>query len=108
VELPSYPNPRTVDERSVIKAAKDKFTVHKRRALSIPNQDVNYILDFYHQLRERGIPVSAQVLAIELQRISPQLNHVAVEVIRRHVLCIMKKNNIIHGCVTHKAQNIYY
>jgi hypothetical protein len=91
VELPSYPNPRTVDERSVIKAAKDKFTVHKRRALSIPNQDVNYILDFYHQLWERGIPVSAQVLAIELQRISPQLNHVAVEVIRHRVLCIMKK-----------------
>jgi len=108
VELPAYPNPRTVDERSVIKAAKDNVTVHKGRASSIPNQDVNYILDFYHQLRERGIPVSALVLAIELQRVSPQLNHVAVEVLRRRVLRIMKKNNITHRCVTHKAQNIHY
>ena len=91
VELPAYPNPRTVDERSVIKAAKDNVTVHKGRASSISNQDVNYILDLYHQLWERGIPVSAQVLAIELQRVSPQLNHVAVEVLRRRVLRIMKK-----------------
>ena len=80
VELPAYPNPCTVDEQSVIKAAKDNDTVHKGCASSIPNQEVNYILDFYHQLRECGIPVSAQVLAIELQRVSPQLNHVAVEV----------------------------
>jgi hypothetical protein len=93
-----------VDERSVIKAAKDNVTVHKGRASSIPNQEVNYILDFYHQLQERGIPVSAQVLVIELQRVSPQLNHVAIQAIRRHVLCIMKKKNITHRCVTHKAK----
>jgi hypothetical protein len=61
-----YPTPRTVDERSVIKAAKDNVTVHKGRASSIPNHEVDYILDFYHQLWEHGIPVSSQVLAIEL------------------------------------------
>jgi hypothetical protein len=95
VELPAYPNACMVDEQSVIKAAKDNVTVHKGRASSIPNQEVNYIMDFYHPLWEHGMPVSAQVLAIELQRVSPQLNHVAIAAIRHRVLRIMKKKTLL-------------
>jgi hypothetical protein len=52
--------------------------------------------------------VSSELLAIELQRMSPKLNHVDVPALCHQVLCIMKNNNITHRCVTHKAQNVHY
>jgi len=108
MELPAYPTPRTIEERSVIKAAKQNVTLHKGRPGTLSHDEAHYILDFYEQLRERGIPVDSQLLAIELQRFSPQLNQVSIVILRRRVLRVMKKNNITHRCVTHKAQNIHY
>jgi hypothetical protein len=40
----------------------------------------NHILQFYEQLHEHGIPVCSQLLAIELQRFSPQLNQLSVAI----------------------------
>jgi hypothetical protein len=108
MDVPAYPTPRTVDERSVIKASKVNVTNHKGRASTIPHDMIQYMLEYFEQLRELGIPVSSQLLAIELQRISPELYHVDLAVLRRRVLIIMKKNNITHRCVTHKAQNIHF
>jgi phage-related baseplate assembly protein len=102
-ELPLYPTPHTVEERTVIKASECHVMNHKGCASSIPHDQVLYMLQFYEQLHEHGIPVSSQVLAIVLQRISPQLNNVDVAPLQRQVLRIMKYNNINHCCVTHKA-----
>jgi L-2-hydroxyglutarate oxidase LhgO len=54
------------------------------------DEEVNYIMEFYKQLWKHGLPMSSQLLAIELQRVSPQLNHVDIAVLCHHVLCIMK------------------
>ncbi len=70
MELPAYPTPRTIEERSVIKAAKQNVTLHKGRPGTLSHDEAHYILDFYEQLRERGIPVDSQLLAIES---SPQI-----------------------------------
>jgi transposase-like protein len=107
-DLPAYPIPRTVEERGVIKAAKTNLTVHKGPAFMMCDDATNHIIQCYEQLRERGIPVSSQLLAIELQRFSPELNEVSVTNLRRRVLRLMKKNNVTHRCVTHKAQNIHF
>jgi hypothetical protein len=90
MELPAYPMPHTVDEQSVIKAEKQNVTVHKGHPGMVSHNEAMYTLDFYEQLHERGIPVSSQLLAIEWQRFSPQLNQVVLQ------------------CVTHKAQNIHF
>ena len=92
----------------MIKAAKQNVTLHKGHPGTLSHDEALYILDFYEQLHERGIPVDSQLLAIELQRFSPQLNQVSIVILRRRVLRVMKKNNITHRCVTHKAQNIHY
>jgi hypothetical protein len=108
MELPAYPTPCTVEEQSVIKAAKQNVTVHKGHPGMISHDEAMYILDFYEQLHEHGIPVSSQLLAIVLQWFSPQLNQVSVVILQCHVLHMMKNNNITHQCVTHKAQNIHF
>jgi hypothetical protein len=108
MELPAYQTPHTVEEQSVIKAAKQNVTLQKRRPEMFSHDEALYILDFYEQLRERGIPVNSQLLTNELQRFSPQLNQVSVVILRRRVLCVMKNNNITHRCVMHKAQNIHF
>jgi hypothetical protein len=56
----------------------------------VSDREVNYIMEFYKQLWEHGLRVSSKLLAIELQRVSPQLNHVDKAVLCHHVLCIMK------------------
>jgi len=66
MELPAYPTPRTMEEGSVIKAAKQNVTLHKSCPGTLSHDEAQYILDFYEQLRERGIPVNSQLLAIEL------------------------------------------
>jgi hypothetical protein len=66
MELPAYPTPRTMEERSVIKAAKHNVTLHKGHPGTLSHDEALYILDFYEQLHERGIPVNSQLLAIEL------------------------------------------
>jgi hypothetical protein len=92
----------------VIKAAKQNVTLHKGHPGTLSYDEALYILDFYEQLHERGIPVNSQLLAIELQRFSPQLNQVSIVILRRCVLRMMKNNNILHQCVMHKAQNIHF
>jgi hypothetical protein len=108
MELPAYPTPCTVEEQSVIKTAKQNVTVHKGHPGMISHDEAMYILDFYEQLHEHGIPVSSQLLAIVLQWFSPQLNQVSVVILQCHVLHMMKNNNITRQCVTHKAQNIHF
>ncbi len=71
------------------------LTNHKGYASSKPHDMVHHMLQFYEQLHERGIPVSSQLLAIELQRLSPKLNHVDVATLRLQVLCIMKKTTLL-------------
>jgi hypothetical protein len=96
-----------VEERSAIKASKENVTNHKGHASSIPHDIVNNMLESFEQRHECGLPVSSQLLAIELQRMSLELYHVDVATLCRRVLRIMKKN-ISHCCVTHKAQNVHY
>jgi transposase-like protein len=50
MDLPAYPIPRTVEERSVIKASKANVTNHKGHASSIPHHIVHHMLQFYEQL----------------------------------------------------------
>jgi hypothetical protein len=105
--LLAYPTPCTVEERGIIRAAKINVTVHKGGNSMIPDDAANHIIQVYEQLCECGIAVCSRLLAIELQRFSPQLNQLSLAILRRHVLCLMKRNNITHQCVTHKAQNIH-
>jgi len=65
MELPAYPTPRTIEEQSVIKAAKQNVILHKGHPGMLSHDEAHYILDFYEQVRERGIPVNSQLLAIE-------------------------------------------
>jgi hypothetical protein len=74
----------------------------------ISRDEAMYIRDFFEQLYEHGIPVSSQLLTIELQRFSFQLNQVSVVILWCCVLRMMKKNNITHQCVTCKEQNIHF
>jgi hypothetical protein len=46
-ELPAYPTPHTVEERSVFKASKCNGMNHKGHASSIPHDQVLYMLQFY-------------------------------------------------------------
>ncbi len=107
-DLPAYPTLRTVEERGIIWAAKNNVTVHKGPNSMIPDDVANHIIQFFEQLRERGISVCSQLLAIELQRFSPQLNQLSVAFLCHCVLHLMKRNNVSHWCVTHKAQNIHF
>jgi hypothetical protein len=86
MELPAYPTPRTIEERSVMKAAKQNVTLYKGRPGTLSHDEAQYILDFYEQLHECGIPVNSQLLAIKLQRFSPQLNQVSIVILWRRVL----------------------
>jgi transposase-like protein len=106
--LPHYPEPRTVEERGVIKKAKENVTLHKGRSSKLSPEHQDHIIEYYEQLRERGIPVSSQTLAIELLRVAPEFNDVDVSVIRRRVLRVMKNVYVTHRSITHKAQNIRY
>jgi transposase-like protein len=94
--LPQYPERRTVEERGVIKKSKENVTLHKGRESKISPEQQHHIIEYYEQLRERGIPVSGQSLAIELLRIAPQINDVDVSVVRRRVLRVMKNNFVTH------------
>jgi hypothetical protein len=58
----------------VIKTAKQNVAWHKGHPGRLSHDEALYILDFYEQLCERGIPVNSQLLTIELRRFSPQLN----------------------------------
>jgi len=103
-----YPEHRTVEERGVIKKSKENVTLHKGRESKISPEQQHHIIEYYEQLRDRGIPVSGQSLAIELLRIAPQFNNVDISVVCRRVLHVMKNNFVTHCCITHKAQNIRY
>jgi len=107
-ELPHYPERRTVEERGVIKKSKENVTLHKGRESKISPEQQHHIIEYYEQLRDRGIPVSGQSLAIELIRIAPEFNDVDISVVRRRVLRVMKKKFVTHRCITHKAQNIRF
>jgi hypothetical protein len=90
----------------VIKAAKQNVTVHKGHPGMLSHDEALYILDFYEQLDECGIPVNSQLLGIALQRFSPQLNQVSVVILQHRVLCMMK-NNKYHALMCY-AQGTKY
>jgi hypothetical protein len=60
------------------------------------------------ELRDRGIPVSSQILAIELLCVNSQL--ISVDVINLHhcILRVMKNIHVAHRCITYNAQNTYF
>jgi hypothetical protein len=73
-----------------IKAANNNVNALKGRPTMVSDEEANDLLEFYVQIQECGIPVSFQLLAIELQRFSPRLDDVSVVVLCCHILCIMK------------------
>ncbi len=80
--LPQYPNPCTVDERGTIKKAKENKMQHKGRSYKISPDHQEHIIDYYEQLRHRGIPVSSHSLVVELLRVALEMNDVPVSVLR--------------------------
>jgi hypothetical protein len=53
--------------------------LHKGKLSLISNEHQNHIIQYNEELWDRGIPVSSQILAIELLRVDPQL--ISVDVI---------------------------
>jgi len=69
-----------VEERGIIKKAKENFMQHKGRSSKISPEHYEHIIEYYEQLWDCGIPVSSQTLVIELLCIAPQMNDVGVSV----------------------------
>jgi hypothetical protein len=63
------------------KKAKENVTQHKGRSSKISPEHQEHIIEYYEQLQDHGIPVSSQSLAIELLRVTPQMNNVAISVL---------------------------
>jgi hypothetical protein len=77
---------------------------HKGKSSLISNEHQNHIIQYYEELRDRGIPVSSQILAIKLLHVDPQWIDVDA-IICHHILCFMKNIHVTHHCITHKPQN---
>jgi hypothetical protein len=88
---------------------KTKFTRHKGRE-SFLNDGKKHIIIFTFELyRERGIPVSAKLLASDLIRQYPDLHDIpARNIIRRVRLYLKVEENITHRQITHMAQNVRF
>jgi len=63
------------------KIAKENLMQHKGRSSKISPEHQEDIIEYYEQLQDHGIPVSSQSLAIELLRVTPQMNNVAISVL---------------------------
>ena len=106
--LPEYPAERTVEERALIKTKKTVLTRHHGRAPSTAADLLDQMIPYLEELHQRGIPVSAQILAIEMLCLDPEMLALGLEVIRRRILRFLKKHHLTHRVVTHKAQNIRF
>jgi|LakMenEpi03Aug12_release.lakeMendotaPanAssembly.Ray.scaffolds.fasta_scaffold240978_2 transposase-like protein len=104
---PIYPAPRTVEERSDIKNLKVKKSWHKGRPSTVSHRIKNYIIFMFEIYRERGICVSAKMLALDAMREFPDLRPVPETHLRRRILLFLKKEEFItHRRITHMAQNV--
>jgi transposase-like protein len=107
--LPVYPAPRTAEERFAIKKVKTKFTWHKGRESFLNNDKKHFIIFTFELYRERGILVSAKLLALDLIRQYPDLHDIpARNIIHRVRLYLKADENITHRWITHMAQNVRF
>ena len=104
-EAPVYPAPRNAEERSVIKKQKENYTRHSGKPSTLSNDDKFFILAMFEEYREQGIPVSANILSIDLMRERQELQQLRVEVIRRRILCFLRTEFISTRAITHMSQN---
>jgi hypothetical protein len=73
---PVYPAPCTVEERSDIKNLKVKKSWHKGRPSIVSHRIKNYVIFMFEIYRERGVCISAKMLALDAMREFPDLRQV--------------------------------
>ena len=61
-----------------------------------------------NNLRLCGVPVSAELLALQLIHLKPAFTAVGFPNLWRCILCHLYKSHITHRAVTRKAQNVRY
>jgi len=106
--IPQYPEPRTIEERTVIKEQKANKTRHKGRPFTIDEGILNGLLAFVEQVRDEGNAVTTTLVTVELLRRAPELAAVGFVPLRRRVLRFLKNHHLTFRVVTHKAQNHRY
>ncbi len=84
--IPQYPEPRTIEERTVIKEQKANKTRHKGRPFTIDEGILNGLLAFVEQVRDEGNAVTTTLVTVELLRRAPELAAVGFVPLRRRVL----------------------
>ena len=103
-----YPEHRTAAELSINRAERDNKTRHKRRPRLISPATNESMIIHYEDLRNRGIPVSAELLALECIRADPTLGAVTIQNMKRCVLRFLCTRHVTHHVIIHRAQNIRY
>jgi hypothetical protein len=84
------------------------LTHHKGCTPSTMAKLLDQMIPYLEELCQQGIPVSAQILAIGLLCLDPEMMELQLEVIRWQILRFLKKQHMMHCVVTHKAQNIHF
>ncbi len=98
----------TVEEHALITSKKTVVTCHHGCIPSTAADLLDQMIPYLEELHQRGIPVSAQILAIEMLCLDPEMLALGLEVIRRRILRFLKKHHMTHHVVTHQAQSICF
>jgi hypothetical protein len=106
--LPEYPAECVVEECALIKNKKSAVTRHHGHTPSTAAELLDQMMPYLEELCQRGIPLSAQILAIEMLCLDPEMLELGLEVIRQRILRFLRKHHMTHHVVTHKAQNIRF
>jgi hypothetical protein len=77
---------------------------HKGRSPKLSSDHQEHIIEYYEQLRDRGIPVSSHSLAAKLLRVAPEMNDVPVSVLCRCMLHVLKNIYITHHTSLNHSQ----
>jgi transposase-like protein len=92
--IPQYPEPRNIEERTVIKEQKANKTRHKGRPYTIDEGILNGLLAFVEQVRDEGNAVTTTLVTVELLRRAPELAVVGFVPLCHQVLRFLKNHHL--------------
>jgi len=106
--IPHYPEPRTVEEHTVIKEYKENKTGHEGRPFAIDEGILNGLVTFVEQVRDDGNAVSNTLFTVELLRWAPELAAVGFVPLCSWLLQLIKNHHLTFCVITHKAQKNHF
>ena len=94
---------RKKEALSVALLVKDKFTLHKGPA-SIPQELEQELIQFIHQWRQKGFPVSRMSIVRKVGQLRPEFGKKSLAARKMAVSRFLQRNQLTHRMATHKAQ----